>query len=164
MSKKSLLAAALLLGLGTAAMAAPAQNTLTVVSGSGHVLVNGKEYVPGTPITNTDNISVTGGEVTMKIGDTVLSSQGGEFRYAIGLVSCTQGSVTVTPPGMGPMTATAGPYGSGVVFLPPPEPALPTPPTIPVSMLVAPSIGAGVVVAPPANPAQDVSVVSPSAP
>ncbi|MDE2238163.1 MAG: hypothetical protein KGK30_09755, partial [Elusimicrobia bacterium] len=136
MSKKSLLAAALLLGLGTAAMAAPAQ-TITVVSGSGHVLVNGKEYVPGTAIANGDKVTIAGGEVTVKIGDTTISSQGGEFQYDIGAVQCLQGSITVTPRGMRPMTIAApaggmaGAAAGAVVFLPPPPPPVPPVPPVP---------------------------------
>jgi hypothetical protein len=100
MTKKSLFAAALLLCMGmygTAVMAKPAPKTIEVVGGTGKIQVNGKDYVPGTPLPKNAKITVTGGDATMKIGgDTVKAMPGCDLQVKGDNLTVLSGSADVT--------------------------------------------------------------------
>ena len=157
MSKKSLLAAALLLCLGTAAMAKPKHTkTITIISGSGKVLVNGKEYTGG-PISNKDVITVTGGEVTMKIGDATIKAGNDSKFTVVGNSVRNEGAVPLT------VTTASGQTqdvksGGAIVIAPTPNTGPETPSNL------APVVTDLGTTPPPPNPTQNTDVVSPSAP
>src|SRR5258708_3330921 len=97
MTMKSLFAAALLLCIGTAAMAKAKPVTLKIVSGSGKVLVNGKEYVPGSELPRGAKISVQGGDATLQIGDaTVTAAPNTELKLSGSSIVVVSGSAQVT--------------------------------------------------------------------
>lgn len=152
MTKRMLFAAAMLLCFGTAVMAKTAPKTIEVVSGSGKVLVNGTEYVPGTPLPKNAKVTVQG-QATLKIGGATITTDGGEFKVKGNSIQVVSGSVEVTT-AVGTQTLTAGQSAKTESPTAPPTVAAAT--ESPDSTIPPPP-------PPPANPAQN-QAVSPSAP
>ena len=107
MTKKSLFAAALLLLVGTAVIAKSMPKTIKIVAGSGKVMVNGKEYTPGTPLPKGAKITVTG-DVTMQIGNVTITTSGGEFKMSGDSIRVVSGSAQVTNAAGMTQTVAAG--------------------------------------------------------
>lgn len=93
--RKSLLAVACIVGICTSAMAAAKTVTLDIVGGNGTVTVNGKPYVPGTPIKSGAKIQVQG-SLTIKVGGVTIKTDGATLVLSGSSVKVTAGTAQVT--------------------------------------------------------------------
>ena len=107
MIKKLLFAVSLLSFVGTAVMAAKAPLTLQVIGGSGKVMVNGKEYVPGTALPKGAKIQVIG-DATIKIGGATVKTSGGELKLSGNSIRVVSGTAEVTSASGQTQTLAAG--------------------------------------------------------
>lgn len=154
---KSMAALVLSLALAAPAMAKRAPVTIQVVgTTSAKIMVNGKEYVPGTPLPRHAKITVNG-PATLVIGGVTVTTQGGDTALQLSgnSISVVTGSVSVTTAGGQTQSLNAGQKVSVAPAAQTPA-AASSPDSTPAGVTPPPP--------PPPNPQQNKQVVSPSAP